>query len=209
MPHLVLVLAHLILLLLVIFNFLAVNLLLLLLLLSLSLHNQYLLDLFRGQVLVDHLLFSWKAIIFNLLLASLNFEIGLILYFLIFVFNDLFTGRNVLIIVIKLIIIHDYASFDKTLTALNLLSEFLEFFLLELESVGILFIFLLEIGDEHLLLIFVQLVNVQLHLLLLIVLLVDLVFDFIHDFFFFIIVLLVVFFVVLTFVIELLVLLLL
>ena len=167
------VLAHLVLLFFVVVYFLTVHLLLLLLLL---LQKQDLLYLLGSELLINHFLLGWEPFFLNLLLSALDLQITfffVLLLVILFVnpfFNDHFTFWNLLIHFIFIRIVYNDSSFREsraTFDLFYLLGKLLEFFLLELECIGILFVFLLQVGNKHLLLILIELIDIQLQLLFL------------------------------------------
>lgn len=127
---------------------LIVAVVLLMLLKSVLLHHEDLLDLLGRQVLVDHFLFSWEAVVFDLLFASFDLNLLLALFF------D-FVKLLLQAVLMVLVLLTD----DQT----ALREDLLELLLRHFKFVRVLLIFLLQVFNQHLALLFVQLVHVEQH----------------------------------------------
>ena len=133
--------------------------------------TEHLFNLLLRVLLVDHLLFRRQLVLFNLLTATLDFQVSLIHLFLtLFAFVLTLALHLVvifLLLVLKLVIVLGVVTLVVSILILVgltpselFIDEFLDLFLLELERVWVFLILLLQIGNEHFLVFLVQLVKV-------------------------------------------------
>lgn len=156
--------------------------------LLLVLEEQHLLDLLLSHLLVDHFLLSGEAVFFDLLTTALNLELLVVnlvfiqaltlfqlllllhlkehhLLLLLFVKTDFFVLFIPVFLVILLILIIFVIFTLLTVFTPHVelgIDQFLELLFGNLESVWVLFILLLEVGNQKFSLLLVELVDVEL-----------------------------------------------
>ena len=123
-------------------------------LLLLCLEHEHLLDLLLSELLAVFI--EILLILFDLLLATLNFDFRLLLAIdhMICAFVDIFDDHLFTFYVVDVLLLI-FLEVDHSGVGLD---DLLEFFFGERELVRVLFVFLLEVLDQHLLLSVVQLV---------------------------------------------------